>query len=431
MTIKDQMTFMPGGILKGENLPPGDKSISHRSVIFGALADGASSFKHFLDSEDCLNTLNSFKQMGVEHSLEKGCLTIKGAGLHGLKKPAASLYLGNSGTSARLLLGVLSAQNFNCGIKGDDSLSSRPMDRVVRPLSMMGAKIAGRDDAKFLPLEIEGSSLKGIYYKLPVASAQVKSCLLLAGLFAEGATEIEEPLPSRDHTERALKAFGTNYSKTGDIHRVESPNKLKAISYNIPGDISSSAFFIVGALLTPGSQIKLKRVGLNETRTGLLTVLNRMNADIKIENRVEGPEPYGDLIVTHSKLKATEVEAREIPLLIDEIPILTLAASLAEGKTIIQGAKELRFKESDRIAVMVKNLKAIGANVREKEDGFEIEGREKLKGGSIESFGDHRVAMTFAVASLASQEAILVQGAKCIETSYPKFFDDLQILKKS
>jgi len=428
--MENDIEILPGGSIKGELLPPGDKSISHRSVIFGSLAKGESVFTHFLNSEDCHRTLTVFQEMGVKTRMEDDKLMIHGVGLKGLKSPGSSLDMGNSGTSARLLLGILAAQSFSSKVVGDDSLSKRPMDRVVEPLRLMGANIQGRDKGKYLPLEIHEAKLKGIHYKLPVPSAQVKSCLLLAGLYAEGKTEIEEPIISRDHTERALHAFGADYTKEGNVHRVHPFRHLEATSYEIPADISSAAFFIVGALISKNSQIRLKNIGLNMSRIGLLSVLKRMNADIRIENINKGPEPMGDLIVSSSQLKGVRVEKEEIPLLVDEIPILTLAASLAEGETVITGAGELRVKESDRIATMVQNLKAVGARAEELKDGFRIKGVEKLKGGEIQSFGDHRVAMAFAIAGLAGTEPITIDDCRCISTSYPNFFEDLKKLKQ-
>jgi len=426
---QNEEQFLSGGFLKGELHPPGDKSISHRSVIFGSLASGTSHFKNFLQSEDCLRTLEAFKQMGVTAKLEGDELTLEGVGLEGLKAPQSDLEMGNSGTSTRLLLGVLAAQKFTTHLKGDPSLSQRPMLRVVEPLRQMGAQIDGEDKGNLLPLTVSEASLQGIQYRLPVASAQVKSALLLAGLFAGGVTEIEEPTPSRDHTERAFQAFGAPYEKNGSLHRIQS-GSLQAVSYEIPADVSSAAFFIVGALISTDSEVCLRRVGLNPTRSGLLSVLERMGADIKIENRVDAIEPYGDLIIRSSQLKGTVIEGEEIPLLIDELPILALAAALAEGETVIQGAEELRFKESDRIAVMAECLNAVGAQVQELKDGFKIKGVDQLKGGSIEAAGDHRVAMTFAIASLRSEESIQVKGWESVATSYPDFKADLSKLRQ-
>ncbi len=428
--MNNEIILKPGGSLEGELIPPGDKSISHRSVILGSLAKGRSVFDHFLTSEDCLNTLEAFRKMGVRSELQGERLSIEGRGLWDLAAPASDLDMGNSGTSTRLLLGVLAAQPFNSRLFGDASLSKRPMDRVVKPLTMMGADIEGKGERCLLPLEVKGKKLRGISYTLPVASAQIKSCLMLAGLYVEGETRVSEPEPSRDHTERAFGIFGANYEKQGSVHIVRRTESLKPQSYTIPGDISSAAFFIVGTLIADRSEVRLRQVGLNPTRTGILAVLKRMGAEIRVENEKRSGEPMGDLIIQSSRLKGTVVTPDEIPSLIDEIPILTLAAALAEGETCIVGARELRVKESDRIAVMVKNLRAVGATVDELEDGFRIQGREHLTGGTVESFGDHRVAMTFLIASLASKGDITVKGLDCIATSYPGFFDDLNSLKK-
>jgi 3-phosphoshikimate 1-carboxyvinyltransferase len=295
---------------------------------------------------------------------------------------------------------------------------------------MMGAEITSANSEQTLPIKIRGKRLKGIRYSLPMASAQVKSCLLLAGLYAEGVSEITEPVASRDHTERFLRAFGADYSKEGDIHRVHETRELKAASFEIPGDISSAAFFIVGALISGNSQIVIKDVGLNMARIGLLNVLKRMRADISISQVGNGPEPKGDVAVSSSRLRGVVIDKEEVPSLIDEIPILALAASLAEGETVIRGAGELRVKESDRISGMVKDLNSVGAKAEELPDGLRIQGVERLKGGSVASFGDHRIAMTFAVAALASRGDILLDDLKCIDTSYPQFFSDFEKLRQ-
>jgi len=428
--MKNEIRLEGGGVLCGEINPPGDKSISHRSVILSSLAQGKSAFRHFLTSEDCLDTLEAFKKMGVRSSLAGDVLTVEGVGLDGLRAPASDLDMGNSGTSTRLLLGILAAQPFQSRLFGDSSLSGRPMDRVVNPLRLMGAKIEGREGGRFLPLEVSGKKLSGIRYELPVPSAQVKSCLLLAGLFAEGRTEVVESLPTRDHTERAFQVFGAPYKRVGSTHEISCANELRPASYAVPGDISSAAFFIVGTLISKGSEIRLKQVGLNPTRTGLLRVLKRMGAKIRIEHEELAGEPSGDLVVSASDLKGTEVLPEEIPSLIDEIPILTLAAACAEGETVIRGAGELRVKESDRISGMARNLKAVGASLEETEDGFRIQGRESLQGGIVDSYGDHRVAMTFVIASLVSRSEITVKGLDCIATSYPSFFEHFDSLRK-
>ena len=427
--MKENEAFKAGGNLRGEITPPGDKSISHRASILGSLAQGKSQFKHFLVSGDSLSTLNAFKKMGVNYELSQDELVIEGVGLHGLKAPQGDLDMGNSGTTTRLLMGVLAAQSFEVQLRGDESLSRRPMDRVAEPLRKMGAEIEGHGERCTLPLSVKGKKLKGIHYRLPIPSAQVKSSILLAGLYAEGITEVVESKVTRDHTERAFKAFGVPYRQMNSCHRVEHTDSLQAVSYAIPGDFSSAAFFLVGACISQGSEIRIRNVGLNPTRIGLVQVLRRMGADIRFAHEKNDGEPVGDIIVTSSRLKGTEVGPEEVPLLIDEIPALTLAAALAEGETLIWGARELRVKESDRIRAMSQTLNRIGARVEELDDGFRIQGLDHLTGGAVSSFGDHRVAMTLCLGNLVSQKPIRVEGLECIQTSYPSFLDDFNRLK--
>lgn len=426
ITVSDSKT------LKGAFCPPGDKSISHRAVMFGALADGESRYTNFLEAEDCLHTLEAFQEMGVSASLEKGkgIIKIKGAGMGGLKAPVKDLYFGNSGTTTRLMLGILAGQRFEVTMTGDDSLSSRPMKRVTEPLKKMGAQIKGRDNGNFAPLTIRGGKLNGIDFDNKLSSAQVKSALLLAGLFAEGSTRVMEKIQSRDHTERFLEAAGANFRKDGDWLVVQKTGKLKPFQADIPGDISSAAFFIVGAAMTPGSEVRIEKVSLNATRTGILDVLKRMGAKIKIEVTQQVPEPLGTIEVQGGPLKGTGIAKEEIPSLIDELPILMTAMSIAEGESLISGAEELRVKETDRIHSMVTNLKAVGASIEELPDGCLIRGVERLKGASVQSFGDHRTAMSLAIANLVMDGSVTIRDTACVSTSFPSFFQHLDRLKK-
>lgn len=410
--------------MRGSHSVPGDKSISHRGIIFGSLAQGATHLYGFLQSEDCLHTRDCFEQMGVSSHLDdQGTLTIEGRGLHGLNEPQETLYVGNSGTAIRLLSGILAAQPFTSQIEGDSSIAQRPMKRVIEPLTQMGAIIESQNG--LTPLLFHPSSLQGITYHSPIASAQVKSCLLLAGLYAAGTTTVYEPHPSRNHTELMLKQFGANIPtfKGEYVPSILAQNEFKARNFYIPGDISSAAFFIVAALITPGSQIKLKRVGINPTRRGIIDVLLQMGAHIDIQDKESSGEPMADLVVRHSKLKGIELKGDIIANIIDEIPILSIAAAHAEGSTHIREAKELRVKESDRIHSIVQMISQLGGQVIEYEDGLIIEGTSQLQGGKVNSFGDHRIAMSAAIAALNSHKAIIIQNTDCIATSFPSFWD--------
>ncbi len=418
------------GLLKGIFTPPGDKSISHRAVMFGALSEGKSQYTNFLEGEDCLSTMKAFQAMGIAAEQNKGRLTVTGKGLHGLKAPAGMLNLGNSGTSMRLLLGILAGQKFEAVLTGDDSLCSRPMRRVTDPLKQMGAQIKGRDKGNFAPLTIHGGRLQGIEFDNKLSSAQVKSALLFAGLYAEGATRIHEAVPSRDHTERFLEAAGAKFRREKDGWlAVEKTEKLKALEGKIAGDMSSAAFFITAAAMLPGSDLTVHDVCLNPTRTGLLAVLKRMGAKIEVRETGRIPEPQGTIHVTGARLKGTRVSREEIPSLIDELPILMIAMALAEGESLITGAEELRVKETDRILSMVTNLKAVGGSAEELPDGCIIRGVELLRPGTIKSYGDHRTAMSFAMAGLAMNGQIEIQDTACIATSFPAFFAELKALK--
>ncbi|MBI4115076.1 MAG: 3-phosphoshikimate 1-carboxyvinyltransferase, partial [Candidatus Omnitrophica bacterium] len=408
-----------GGLFLGDYAPPGDKSISHRAVMFGSLAKGKSRFENFLEADDCLRTIQAFQSMGISISLDSRSKTmeVEGKGLQGLTAPSGALDLGNSGTTMRLLLGILAGQRFQAILTGDDSLCSRPMKRVTRPLKQMGAQIKGRDDANFAPLTIHGGKLKAIDLENALASAQVKSAILFAGLYAEGKTRILERIPSRDHTERFMKAMKTSFQKVGDSLIVEKPTQeLKPIEVVLPGDFSSAAFFITGAAMKEGCEVRIKGVGLNPTRTGLLQILKRMGASIEIRIQEEKLEPIGEVRVKGGKLKGTRIAPNEIPSVIDELPVLMVACALAEGESLISGASELRVKETDRIHSMSTNLNAIGGKSKELPDGCLIEGVKTFKGGKVESFGDHRTAMAMAIAALSSEGDIEIEGVECVQT---------------
>lgn len=418
------------GPLMGEIIAPGDKSISHRAVILSSLAVGTSTINGFLKSEDTLSTLNAFINMGVEIHMTPEILNINGVGIHGLKKPFKTVDAGNSGTTARLLMGLLSGQEFISGLTGDKYLRKRPMRRVVDPLKLMGADITGENNADNLPLIINGRKLKSIKYRLPVASAQVKSAIILAGLFANGETEIIEPQKTRDHTERMLNHLGSHL-RTDDRSIFVSPvEKLNPSNLNIPSDISSAAFFIVAALINEGSEIILKNVGLNTARTGILEILKRMGGSIEIQDKkIECGEDVGDLVVKSSDLKGIEINGEDIPRAIDELPIIAAAACFAEGRTVITDAKELRVKETDRIKAVVSEFSKLGADITELEDGMTINGSQQLKGNICDSWGDHRIAMSLAIAATLSSGETTINNSECVNISYPEFFDTLSVLR--
>lgn len=415
----------PGGQLTGTIRVPGDKSISHRSVIFGSLADGVTRISGFLEGEDALNTLEAFQEMGVTIiGPESGKLVVYGVGMEGLQAPRKPLYMGNSGTAMRLLAGLLSAQNFASELTGDESLSMRPMKRIADPLRKMGARIE-TTDAGTPPLAITGNSLQGIDYQLPMASAQVKSCLLLAALYATGETRVQQPAVCRDHTERMLRGFGYPIEEdpqAGEI-RLTGGKRLTASSIDIPADISSAAFFLVAATIAPGSELCLQHVGINPTRTGIIDLLKLMGASIDLHNVDEvGGEPVADLLVRYSPLHGIDIPAELIPLAIDEFPALFVAAACAEGVTRLRGAEELRVKESDRLQAMADGLGALGIAYELYDDGIDIIGGQ-LTGGEIHSHGDHRIAMAFAVASLRSSEEIRIRDCANVATSFPGFVE--------
>lgn len=415
--------------LRGELLVPGDKSISHRSIMFGALSQGRTEVNHFLTGADCLSTISSFRQMGIDIIQNGSEVTVLGKGLDGLSAPTDILDAGNSGTTVRLMSGILAGQPFSSVITGDASICKRPMKRVIQPLSMMNASIHSRNGNDCAPLEINPGSLHGIHYQSPVASAQVKSCILLAGLYADCATSVTEPVVSRNHSELMMRYFGAELVTEGTTVTIQPRPQLIGQKINVPGDISSAAYFIAAALLVPGSEVLLRNVGINPTRDGMLRVCKAMGADITLINEDHsGAEPCADLLVRSSSLHGTVIEGDIIPTLIDEIPVLAILAAFANGTTIIRDAAELKVKESDRIAVMTENLKQMGCDVAATEDGMIIHGGKTLHGAVIDSKKDHRVAMSFAVAALACDGEIEIRDSDCVTISYPGFYDDLQML---
>lgn len=419
--------------LRGELTVPGDKSISHRSVMFGSLAEGTTEISHFLTGADCLSTISCFRKMGIQINLSGEHVLVCGKGLHGLQKPEETLDCGNSGTTTRLLSGILAGQPFDSVLTGDASIQKRPMNRVIRPLCEMGADIRSFQDSGCAPLTLHGKKLHGIRYTSPVASAQVKSCILLAGLYADSPTAVTEPALSRDHTERMLTQLGakmTVFSSDGlPSVRIEPDPHLEAVSIDVPGDISSAAYFLVAASLIPGSEIVLKNVGINPTRDGILRVLQDMDADISVENVRFGGEPSADLVIRSTSLHGTTIAGELIPALIDEIPVLAVAAAAAEGTTVIRDAAELKVKESDRITLVVEGLQQMGADAEATEDGMIIHGGKPLHGAYIDTHGDHRLAMSFAVASLIAEGETTFSDTDCVAVSYPGFFEDLRRLQ--
>ncbi|MBD3610740.1 MAG: 3-phosphoshikimate 1-carboxyvinyltransferase [Gammaproteobacteria bacterium] len=418
------LTFVvsPGGHLTGRIRVPGDKSISHRSIMFGSIAEGTTRVKGFLEGEDNLATLNAFRAMGVEiDGPLNGEVTIHGVGMHGLRAPTEPLYMGNSGTSIRLLSGLMSAQQFDVEMTGDSSLSKRPMRRVTAPLAEMGAEILTEKDGT-PPLKVQGGkSLNGLHYDMPMASAQVKSCLLLAGLYAEGETCVTEPAPTRDHTERMLRGFGYDVRTENNRICLTGGGKLTATDIDVPADISSATFFMIGAAISEGSDITLEHVGINPTRIGVINILRLMGAELTLENECEvGGEPVADIRVRGSKLKGIQIPEEQVPLAIDEFPALFVAAACAEGETVLTGAHELRVKESDRIQVMADGLQALGVNAQPTDDGMIIQGGT-IGSGTVESHDDHRIAMSFAMAALRATGPITIKNCETVGTSFPGF----------
>ncbi|MDX9755269.1 MAG: 3-phosphoshikimate 1-carboxyvinyltransferase [bacterium] len=420
----------PGGALRGTIRVPGDKSISHRAIMLSAIAQGESVIRGFLESEDCLATLKIFTQMGIDFSQEGDVLRIYGRGLSGLREPDHFLDMGNSGTGARLMMGILAGQPFATFLIGDSSLRKRPMGRVTEPLSRMGARFIGRENGTKLPLAIQGGHLKGISYQSPVASAQVKSALLLAGLYAQGVTTLVEPGPSRDHTERMLKTFGYPIETEERSCTVSGPcGDVQGLKLDVPGDFSSAAFFMVAASILPGSDLLIESVGINPTRTGLLDVLQEMGADLTLENqRMSGAEPVADIRVRSHELHGTTIGGETVVRMIDEFPIFAVAAAKATTPSIVKEAEELRVKESDRIAVIVRVLRRMGVTIEEMPDGFAVQGNSELTGSSCASFGDHRIAMSLAIAGLAARGETVIQGIASVSTSFPHFFSLLETI---
>lgn len=417
----------PAAGVRGAIAVPGDKSISHRSIMFGSLARGTTIVRGFLRGEDTISTLKAFRAMGVNACDDGEVIRIQGAGLHGLKEPVDVLDCGNSGTSMRLLTGMLAGQNFFSVLSGDQYLRNRPMGRVIEPLAGMGATIFGRAGGTRAPLAIQGRTLKGISFSSPVASAQVKSALLLAGLYADGETRVTEPSLSRDHSERMLRYFGADIEPLSNGARIRGGRILEGREVHVPGDISSAAFFIVAALLVPDSELLITGVGMNPTRTGIIDILLRMGASIEQLNFSEtSGEPVADLLVRSSSLHGIEIGGELVPRAIDEFPVICVAASCAEGKTVLRDARELRVKETDRIAAMAANLSKAGVSVVETEDGMEITGGGRLLGCTADSFGDHRIAMSMIMAGLVAKGETTVTDVGCISTSFPSFIELLE-----
>ena len=416
--------------LKGNIFVPGDKSISHRSLILGSIAQGETRIYNFLNSLDCLKTLECMQVLGAEIELGKdNSVKIKGKGLYGLQEPKNILDVGNSGTTIRLLTGLLSGQDFYSVLCGDVSIRKRPMRRVVEPLRLMGADIWGRKDGQFAPLSVRGNKLNPLHYTLPVASAQVKTALLLAGLYTTGETVIKEPLPTRNHTEKMLEIMRADLEISPTEIKVMGGKELRGTDIFIPGDISSAAYFIAAASILRNSQITIKQVGINPTRTGIIGILNKMEAKIDTSNyQIESNEPQADLMIEYSKLKGVEIKKENVPFIIDELPLIAVVATQAQGKTVVGGAKELRVKETDRIKAIVSELKKMGADIKEKEDGFSVNGPTRLQGAVCESYNDHRIAMSLAVAALLAEGKTVIKNSECINISFPGFEKTLQNL---
>lgn len=407
--------------LNGEVTVPGDKSISHRAVMLGSLSNGTTQIDGFLQSADCLATIDCFNALGIEIEVDGTHVTVHGRGINGLKKPEKVLYTGNSGTTTRLLCGILSGQNFDAEITGDESICKRPMGRVVKPLSQMGAKVEG----EYCPLKTHSSNLNGITYEMPVASAQVKTALILAGLYAKGETVIIEKEKSRDHTERMLEAMGADISVHGLTVSVKGGKDLNAINITVPGDISSAAFYIAAASIMKNSEVLIRNVGINPTRTGIIDVVNAMGADVTLVNeREENNEPVADILVKSAELKGTQIDGAIIPRLIDEIPIIAVMALFADGETVIADAQELKVKETNRIKAVCTELKKCGADITETDDGMIIRGGRKLSGADFASYGDHRMVMSLAVLAGMCDGVCTIDNTDCVSVSYPEFFDD-------
>ena len=424
------MQFQKVRSLRGELTVPGDKSISHRAAMFGSLAEGTTEITNFLQGADCLSTIACFRHMGIEIENTTERILVHGKGLHGLRKPDCILDVGNSGTTTRLISGILAGQDFEVSLTGDDSIQSRPMGRIIRPLSEMGANIESVKGNGCAPLRICPGKLHAIRYNSPVASAQVKSCVLLAGMYASGGeTSVTEPSLSRNHTELMLSYFGADVSSAGTTAVIQPEPRLTAQKVEVPGDISSAAYFIAAALMVPGSEILIRNVGINPTRDGILRVVRAMGGRIELLNeRKMGGEPAADLLVRHSALHGTVIEGDLIPTLIDEIPIIAILAACADGTTVIRNAEELKVKESNRLDIMVTELARMGVDIEGTDDGMIIRGGRPLQGTAVDSRLDHRIAMSFAVAGLAAEGTTEVLRADCVDISYPGFYRDLESL---
>ena len=417
--------------LRGEITVPGDKSISHRAIMFGSIAKGNTEISGFLNSADCHSTIGCFKQMGINIMEKDGTVLVEGKGIRGLNAPASVLDTGNSGTTTRLISGILAAQPFSVTINGDETIQKRPMKRIMEPLSLMGADITSINGNDCAPLRINGSPLHGIQYTTKTASAQVKSSILLAGLYADSPTQVTEPAVSRNHSELMLKAYGADISVSGKTITLQPASELFGQKVEVPGDISSAAYFIVAGLITPDSEILIKNVGINETRDGIIRVVKDMGGNITLLNeRIACGEKVADLLVKSSDLKATTIEGAIIPTLIDELPVIAVLAACAEGTTIIKDAAELKVKECNRIDAVTKNLKAMGGNITPTADGFIIEGGAPLHATNIETFHDHRIAMSFAVANLVADGENTYDKPEVVCISYPGFYEDLNRLQR-
>ncbi|AOY75814.1 3-phosphoshikimate 1-carboxyvinyltransferase [Clostridium formicaceticum] len=417
--------------IQGKITVPGDKSISHRAVMLSSISKGVSRIQGFLRGEDCLSTIACFRGLGIEIEDKGKEIILQGKGLHGLKEPADVLDAGNSGTTMRLLSGILAGQEFLTIVTGDGSLRKRPMARVAVPLRKMGATIEGRDNGNLAPLVIRGGNLKAIDYTSPVSSAQVKSAILLAGLYSGGKTIVREEITSRDHTEKMLKSLGAKITTEAGKVTVERSELYSQGEIEVPGDISSAAFFMAAAAAIPGSHLIIEKVGLNPTRTGIIDVLKEMGAEIEIDNVfTSGGEEIGDIIIKGKKLQGTSIGKEIMPRLIDEIPVIAVIAAVAEGKTMITGAEELKVKESNRITSMVTEMKKLGIRVTELPDGMEIEGNNQISGGVVESYGDHRIAMAMAIAGLFANDSVEINDSACIAVSFPEFEETLKQVAK-
>lgn len=426
------MKFTRAKRLQGEVTIPGDKSVSHRSVMFGSIANGATEISNYLQGADCLSTISCFQKMGIDIENKGDRVIVRGKGLRGLKRPDTVLDCGNSGTTTRLISGILSAQNFDVVLTGDDSIKKRPMNRIIEPLTLMGAHIRSAAGSGCAPLEITGGPLHGIHYTSKVASAQVKSAILLAGLYAEGETKVTEPYVSRNHSEIMLRHFGADVRTEGTTAVIKPASYLEGRQIQVPGDISSAAYFICAGLMVPGSEILIRNVGVNPTRAGILKAAKDMGGDITLLNERSGSgEPTADILVRSSALRGTVIEGALIPTLIDELPMIAAMACVADGETVIRDAAELKVKESNRLEVMVRCLSSMGADVTETEDGMIIRGGRPLRGAVIDSRLDHRIAMTFAVAGLCADGETRILGAQCVNISYPEFYRDLAKLTET